>query len=192
MKLQRGFTLIEVLVVLVIIAMLVSMAAINTGGDPRKDHLITEAERLKFFLEAVSDEALFQNKDLGFVVSKSNMTPYSYEEVVDPNATNNGVATNSTPQTKKEWSPYKGRFTDVFELPSEEMQFNLKVDGQEVILNYVQEKKEDEEIEPHFFVLSSGEQTVTSFEIFIDDMTFSTTTRGMGVGRYYVDANNNE
>ncbi len=192
MKTQRGFTLIEVLVVLVIIAMLVSMAAINTGGDPRKDHLITEAERLKFFLEAVSDEALFQNKDLGFVVTKSNLTPYSYEDVVDPNATNNGVATNVTPQTKKEWSPYKGRFTDVFELPSEEMQFNLKVDGQEVILGYSQEKKEDEEAKPQIHLLSSGEQSVSSIEIYFDDLDFSTTTRGTGVGRYYVDMNNNE
>ncbi len=194
MKLQRGFTLIEVLVVLVIIAMLVSMAAINTGGDPRKEQLIAEAERLKFFLEAVSDEALFQNKDLGFVVSKSNMTPYSYEDVVDPDNAPDPTNTGSTVATKieKEWAPYKGRFTDVFELASEEMQFNLKVDGQEVIIDYSQEKQEDEEAKPHFFVLSSGEQTVTSLEISIEELAFSSTTRGMGVGRYYVDANSNE
>mgnify|MGYP000326526756 CR=1 FL=1 len=196
MKLQRGFTLIEVLVVLVIIAMLVSMAAINTGGDPRKDQLIAEAERLKFFLEAVSDEALFQNKDLGFEITKSNLTPYSYEDVVDPNATNtnssSNTATNTSVQMKKEWVAYKGRFTDVFELPSEDMQFNLKVDGQEVILGYSQEKKEDEEAKPHIHLLSSGEQTVSSIEIYFDDLEFSTTTRGTGVGRYYVDMNNNE
>jgi len=195
MKLQRGFTLIEVLVVLVIIAMLVSMAAINTGGDPRKEQLIAEAERLKFFLEAVSDEALFQNKDLGFVVSKSNMTPYSYEDAVDPNNTDpQNTSTDSTAAVviEKEWVPYQGRFTDVFELASEEMQFNLKVDGQEVIVEYSQEKQKDEEVEPHFFVLSSGEQTVTALEISIDELDFSTTTRGMGVGRYYVDANSNE
>jgi prepilin-type N-terminal cleavage/methylation domain-containing protein len=196
MKLQRGFTLIEVLVVLVIIAMLVSMAAINTGGDPRKDQLIAEAERLKFFLEAVSDEALFQNKDLGFEITKSNLTPYSYEDVVDPNATNtnssSNAATNASVQMKKEWVAYKGRFTDVFELPSEDMQFNLKVDGQEVILGYSQEKKEDEEAKPHIHLLSSGEQSVSSIEIYIDDLDFSTTTRGTGVGRYYVDMNHNE
>ena len=198
MKLQRGFTLIEVLVVLVIIAMLVSMAAINTGGDPRRDHLITEAERLKFFLEAVSDEALFQNKDLGFVVTKTNLTPYAYEDVVDPNAANSNsnsssnTVANAPVQMKKEWVPYTGRFTDVFELSSEDMQFNLKVDGQSVILAYLQELKEDEEAKPHFHLLSSGEQTVTSLEIYIDDLDFSTTARGTGVGRYYVDMNNNE
>lgn len=180
--------------VLVIIAMLVSMAAINTGGDPRKDQLIAEAERLKFFLEAVSDEALFHNKDLGFVVSKSNMTPYFYEDAVNPNSTNTSTAANSTTQTqtKKQWAPYTGRFTDVYELPSEDMQFNLKVDGQEVTLDYAQEKQKSEEVKPHFYILSSGEQSVTSLEIYFEDLEFSTTTRGMGVGRYYVDVNHNE
>lgn len=192
MKYQRGFTLIEVLVVLVIIAMLVSMAAINTGGDPRKDQLLTEAERLKFFLEAVSDEALFQNKDLGFVVTHSNLTPYSYEETVDTEAADSGVTPEDSSQTKMEWVAYKGRFTDVFELPSEDMQFNLKVDGQEVILTYAQEQKEDEKAKPQIHLLSSGEQTVMALEITIDDLDFSTTTRGMGVGRYYVDANYDE
>lgn len=194
MKSQHGFTLIEVLVVLVIIATLVSMAAINTGGDPRKDHLLNEAERLKFFLEAVSDEAVFQNKDIGFEVTKNKMTPYSNEVALSTN--NNTANSGSTvPETKYEWVAYKGRFTDVFELSMEDMLFSLTVDGQAVVLDYSQEKKESDKIETEsiqFFILSSGEQTVASFEISIEDLEFSSTTRGTGVGRFYVDANNNE
>ena len=193
MKSQRGFTLIEILVVLVIIAMLVSMAAINTGGDPRKDQLINEAERLKFFLEAVSDEALFQNKDIGFEVTKSKLTPFSYEEAVATNG-NSGSANSSSASSKTEyeWVPYKGRFTDVFELSMEEMLFLLKVDGQAVILDYAQEKSESDKPKPQFYVKSSGEQSVVSFEVSIEDLEFSVTTRGMGVGRFYVDINSEE
>lgn len=186
MRPQRGFTLIEILVVLVIIAMLVSMAAINTGGDPRKDQLINEAERLKFFLEAVSDEALFQNKDIGFEVTRNKLTPYSYEKKLtapDPSSSNS----NST--NEYEWIPYKGRFTDVFELSMEEMQFSLMVEGQGVTLDYFQEDKEPE---PQVQLLSSGEQTIASFEISIENLEYSTIARGMGVGRFYVDIKDEE
>ncbi len=39
MKSNRGFTLIEILVVIVVIALLVSITALNTDGDPRADTL---------------------------------------------------------------------------------------------------------------------------------------------------------
>lgn len=72
---NTGFTLIEILVVLVIIAVLVSMATINTSHDGRYDDLKNESERLKFILTAAADEALFQNKNLGIVLSKTQLNP---------------------------------------------------------------------------------------------------------------------
>ncbi|MGR6873895.1 type II secretion system protein [Pseudomonas sp. HK3] len=65
---SAGFTLIEILVVLVIIAMLVSMATLNTSHDGRYDELKNESEKIKFKLMAASDVALFENKNLGVFI----------------------------------------------------------------------------------------------------------------------------
>ena len=76
---NRGFTLIEILVVLVIIVILVSMATINTNQDPRKDLLNTQAEKLKFSLEAISDEAIFNNKQIGLFFTQTELNPMLIE-----------------------------------------------------------------------------------------------------------------
>lgn len=61
---QRGFTLLELLVVLVIVTLLVSFATLRLG-DNRAAQLEREAQRLAALLEAAGDEAVLQGQELG-------------------------------------------------------------------------------------------------------------------------------
>ncbi len=182
---QRGFTLIEILVVLVIIAMLVSMAAVNTGSDPRIKQLSKEAQRLRFVLEDLSERAVFKNTDLGFVANKTEITFYEYI-LLTPKDENDPSSVDIF-----SWQLSKQASKNPFELSEESMSLTLLVEGLPIQLSFAgtQDKKE---IEPQFFAYSSGEQDVIKFEISIDDIEYATSVSGMGVGRFYTGDNHEE
>jgi len=61
---SRGFTLIEVLVVLMIIGVIVSLAALSFG-DNRAEELQREARRLQAVLTLAAEEAIVKSRELG-------------------------------------------------------------------------------------------------------------------------------
>lgn len=66
----RGFTLIELMVVLVLIGVIASLAVLSFGGtrDPRME---TEARRLAAVMELAMQTAILQNRELGLVLDQS-------------------------------------------------------------------------------------------------------------------------
>lgn len=64
----RGFTLIEVLVVLIILGVAIAMIGINLASDPRQN-LDTEARRLVLLLQQARDEAMSTGSSIGFSTS---------------------------------------------------------------------------------------------------------------------------
>ena len=175
---QRGFTLIEILVVLVIISVIVSMAAINTGTDPRRQQLIAEAQRLRFIMEDLSERAIFKNIDLGFVVNKTQIGVYEYTQVTPKD--------DNDPDSKAlySWQLSQQTTNNPIKLSDPAMSLSLFVQGLSVVLSYAG-TQDSKEIEPHFYAYSSGEQDVTRFEISMEDLQFTSTVKGMGVGRFY-------
>ncbi len=179
---QRGFTLIEILVVLVIISLLVSMAAVNTGDDPRRKQLIAEAQRLRFIMEDLSERAIFKNIDLGFVVNKTQIAIYEYT-LLTPKDEN-----DPSSQAVYSWQLSNQKTNNPIELSEESMSFSLSVEGLTVVLPYAS-TQDSKDVEPQFYAYSSGEQDVTLIEISIDELDFLTTVKGMGVGRFYTGVN---
>lgn len=65
----RGFTLIEVMVVMVIIAILVTMVGLSMKGDRAGEALEEEAKRLTALLNLLREEAVMRNETLGLALS---------------------------------------------------------------------------------------------------------------------------
>ncbi len=65
----RGFTLIEVMVVMVIIAILVTAVSLSLKGDRVGEALDEEAKRLSALLNLAREEAVMRDRDLGLVLA---------------------------------------------------------------------------------------------------------------------------
>ena len=183
MKLERGFTLLELLVVMVIMGLLISMATLNTSYDKRKDLLSNEAKRLKFFLEAASDEAMFQNKNIGLMVGRYGLKPYAWlPKNQDPTATSSLSSSTDSTETHS-WQDYQGRFIKVYDLP-DNMEFELEIDSSSINLPHSLELSK-EDIQPQFYILSNGEQSISKLNILMDEYDVTASVSGSGLGRFY-------
>lgn len=154
---QPGFTLIEILVVVIIVATIsgIALMSISLVGDDRE--LNTERRRLAALIEMVQDEAMMQGREFGLELMTS-----TYRFV--------------------EFDPFTARWSEVLgddllrqrNLP-DGMEFELYVEDKRVVLtNDPQEFEDPEETmmslnnetyAPHIFVFSSGEST--AYEILL-------------------------
>ena len=151
----RGFTLIEILVVVIIIAIIsgVALMSINLIGDDRE--LDTERKRLAALIEVAQDEAMMQGRELGLELMTSTyrfveFDPFTYQ-----------------------WSEIQA--DELFRLRQlpEGMEFDLYVEDKRIVLDTDPKEFEDpdkpgmsltgETYTPHVFIFSSGEST--SYEV---------------------------
>jgi general secretion pathway protein H len=153
---SRGFTLIEILVVVVIIATVVSIAmlSIGVGGDDAE--LDKERRRLASLIETMQDEAVLQGREFGIEIMTSS---YRFVEF-DP--------------LTRQWSEVPG--DDLYRLRRlpEGLEFELFIDDRRIGLNVDPDRLDDPDkpksrsvdpYVPHLFVFASGESTV--FEVHI-------------------------
>lgn len=181
---QHGFTLIEILITIFVIALFVGMVGLSFQNDPRYKEVEREGKRLKFYLEMASDEAIFQNIDLGFYITKLEIHPYEWVVLKK--------AEPDDPESKDKWGwrEFQTRLVKPFILP-ELFEQTIKIDGQSLSLNYNLPEKQDE-IEPQFFIASSGEQPMAEFEIGIEEFPTTAVVSGEGLGRFGVELVNYE
>ena len=148
---QSGFTLIEILVVVVVIATIVSIGILSLGllGDDRQ--LRREAARIGSLLEVAQDEAIMQGREFGLEVMRESYRFVEYDPL------------------QRLWADVPAE--DIFrarQLP-ENIEFDLYIEDKSILLELDAadlSEPEDErdndarkEYAPHIYIFSSGDTT---------------------------------
>lgn len=177
MRNTQGFTLVEVLVVIVVIAAIVSISGVNTGSDPRDNFVKAESTRLKFYMESLTDDAILNSKNIGIHFTPSGANPYQWQKAI-PKENENNI------KEEWEWSPLQSNRIDKLVFQNE-IKLKLYINESEIILSANLETEKT--ITPHVIIQSSGIQTLASLNISIDDYNKSIFVKGNGAGRYKVE-----
>lgn len=135
---QRGFTLLEMLVVVVIIGILATFATLSIGNRALDDRMEVEARRLAAVLKLAEDEAEFKGVTIGFAVTADGYRFLSRDDAGD-------------------WQPYSEAEPLRPRTLSEPFYAQLLLEGRAAAA----EKK----IKPQALFLSSGEATEFSVSI---------------------------
>lgn len=143
---QGGFTLLELMVVLVIMGVLMTFVGLNVGGDRRFEQLERETRRLAALLQLASEEAVIRSEELAV-----RFTPDGYEFLILQNG---------------QWLPF-GEESDrpfrVHQLP-DGIDLDLEVEGE-----LPPSLESEENTAPQVFLLSSGEITPFTLTLLIPD-----------------------
>ena len=134
-----GFTLLEVLVVIVIIGIIASMAAISVnvlGGDHQMQQ---EAERLQAILVQAREEALMQSRDIGL---RMDGTSFEFLEYDGRNERWRTVV--GDPLLRERTLP-------------EGLRLSLRLEDRDVRLEPRQPETDQNPIQPQVILLASGE-----------------------------------
>lgn len=154
--LSRGFTLLEVLVVMVIIGVVISFAVLSLKGNDNS--LDEEARRLQALIALAGQEAVLQSRELAMEFTSEGYDFLAFDG--------------------EQWQPISD--DDVFRarhLP-EDLVIEYQAEGDQLTVG----KKDDEAVPPRIYFLSSGE--ATPFRLTLhhrgesDDLILSGDTRG--------------
>lgn len=128
----RGFTLVEVLVVLLIVSIMSGIVLVNLPSFTRTSDLDAEADRIKAVLDMARDEAVVSASQYGFKPERNGYSFYIYDEL------------------EQTWAPVEKRPFAAHELP-DDIALSLEVEGDKLEIS--------EEKAPPVLILSSGEMT---------------------------------
>lgn len=186
---QRGFTLLEMLVVLILIGIIMSLAVLSFSGTGARDRLEEEAQRMIQLIALAREEAILQVQDLAVEVeptgyrfarlrhtdAEDTQTPAERLAAAAPAQGSEGdLLADSAPQ----WQ----RIEDDPLLRPRELQ-----EGQEIVLDPSLEALpgvEEDEV-PRIYLSPSGE--ISPFELSLRDGDYEVRVLGSPDGRLRLD-----
>lgn len=161
---SAGFTLIEMLVVVVIISILVGFSVLSIGNRSLDDRLDLEAQRLEKLIALAAEEAERQGIELGFHVNDGH-----YEFL--------------TLSPEGAWAP----FSDTGPLRErplpEPLQIRLSVEGRPVAT----ESRDGDTLTPQVLLLSSGEASPFVLDLRAPGLTAFYRLEGDLLGRFKLE-----
>ncbi|MDE2294616.1 MAG: type II secretion system minor pseudopilin GspH [Gammaproteobacteria bacterium] len=139
---SRGFTLVEILVVIVIIAVMVSLAVLSIDVAGHDAPLDQESRRIVGLMNLLHDRALLEGHDYGLWIE-----PHAYQFLIYDDRLNRWVSDPADPQTRRRELP-KG------------LGLRLEIDGQRVVLKAPDPQAVgDAPPAPQIVIAASGEGT---------------------------------
>jgi len=147
---SAGFTLLELMVVLVIIGIILTFAVLSLGGDDIGELMEQETQRMVTLLDLASDEAVLRGEELAVLFSEDG-----YEFLV--------LYEDLWQKTEEDG------LLKAYTLPAD-IELRLEIEGEPPILTASAAKDEEavdedededaeEVLQPQVFILSSGEMT---------------------------------
>ncbi|MBZ2168176.1 MULTISPECIES: type II secretion system minor pseudopilin GspH [Marinobacter] len=82
-KRHYGFTLIEILVVLVVVGLLASLAVMTLGGGSQQRELEGEVRELYLLMQTASEQAILNNAELGLQIESEGYQFFLYDDEKD-------------------------------------------------------------------------------------------------------------
>lgn len=139
----RGFTLIELVVVILLVGLLVSFAVLSVGGPSPRELQHEEARRILARMDLAREEAVMQARSLGVRFERDGYLFYGMRD--------------------GQWRMREqGGLLDPYELP-EAVAIDVEIDGLDVELFGGDEEAEDDDgddeeaVRPQIFFLAGGE-----------------------------------
>jgi general secretion pathway protein H len=176
---QNGFTLIEVMLVIVLVGLMVSVIQFSVSGDKAEETLELSSKRFAGVFEIAAEYGLLNNIELGLMIDKKGYQFLGYDGITWSDVSENEL-----------FSRYKlpegvELVLQLDDLPIEEPQLfdtNLFNELQEANNDFdddeIEDRDSDEEIEekkliPQIYILSGGDITPFSlrFQIVANDYT---------------------
>ncbi len=145
-----GFTLIEILVVVLVVSILMGVVVASFTGADREQALRGYAERLALRIEMARDKSLQANREWGFYVDENGVRFAEFDEI------------------NAEWIP-RGERPFSAESFDSELEIEVDVEDFDFLLG---EADEDEDDLPDVVLFSSGE--TTPFTITLDPVDWET------------------
>ncbi|EMP56766.1 general secretion pathway protein H [Marinobacter santoriniensis NKSG1] len=75
-----GFTLIEILVVLIVVGLLASLAVFTLGGSSQQRQLENQVQELYLLMQTAGDQAVLNNQELGVTVNEDGYQFLAFQD----------------------------------------------------------------------------------------------------------------
>ena len=147
---SAGFTLLELMVVLVIIGIILTFTMLSVGGDDIGELMEQETHRMTTLLELASDEAVLRGEELAVLFSEEG---YEFLVLIEERwqtTTEDGLLKAYTLPADIELR---------LEIEGEPPILTASAAGDEAVVYEADDEEEEEELQPQVFILSSGEMT---------------------------------